>query len=580
MAANVTYIPPKAANLEALRVAAYCRVSSDSSDQLHSYATQIKAYTEQIGAHADWELVDVYADEGLTGTRMDKREDFQRLLADCRKGKVDRVLCKSISRFARNTRDCLAALRELSALGVTVYFEKENIDTGTLTSELMVSVSGALAQQESISISQNLKIAWRRMMAAGDFVTTNPPFGYELVDGCGLRIKESEADIVRWIFASYLAGISTREIAKSLTERGILTTEGNAVWNPRSVQLILDNEKYKGDTFTLKRYTTNQFPFAVKRNHGEVDQYYIENSHPAIINTDTFERVQKLKERRTRKRQLDKQDSPLRGKMACGVCGTALMRRTTGKGLISWVCRKHDENAADCPVGRIPETEIYAAFVRMYNKIRANADIVLKPALTQLDDLERALQRENPAMLEINRAIAQVAEQSHNISKLQTAGLLDADACAAKLSSIQIKLTQLRRERRRLLEHDDIEDAISRLHQTADTIKSGPEQLDTFDESLFEELVERIIAESQTCIRFRLWGGVELTEEVRGQNDEQAETALRIPDPKWGADGGKSRGFCGGSCSFPLSGGPVLSETGRPAESGTHSVQQRGTSMG
>ena len=150
MAANVTYIPPKAAKPEALRVAAYCRVSSDSSDQLHSYATQIKAYTEQIGAHADWELVDVYADEGLTGTRMDKREDFQRLLADCRKGKVDRVLCKSISRFARNTKDCLAALRELSALGVTVYFEKENIDTGTLTSELMVSVSGALAQQESI----------------------------------------------------------------------------------------------------------------------------------------------------------------------------------------------------------------------------------------------------------------------------------------------------------------------------------------------------------------------------------------------------------------------------------------------
>ena len=119
MAANVTYIPPKAAKPEALRVAAYCRVSSDSSDQLHSYATQIKAYTEQIGAHTDWELVDVYADEGLTGTRMDKREDFQRLLADCRKGKVDRVLCKSISRFARNTKDCLAALRELSALGVT-----------------------------------------------------------------------------------------------------------------------------------------------------------------------------------------------------------------------------------------------------------------------------------------------------------------------------------------------------------------------------------------------------------------------------------------------------------------------------
>ena len=514
MAANVTYIPPKAAKPAILRVAAYCRVSSDSSDQLHSYAAQIKAYTEQIGAHADWELVDVYADEGLTGTRMDKREDFQRLLADCRKGKVDRVLCKSISRFARNTRDCLAALRELSALGVTVYFEKENIDTGTLTSELMVSVSGSLAQQESVSISQNLKISWRRMMDASNFVTTNPPFGYELADGCGLKIKESEADIVRWIFTGYLDGMSTREIAKLLTERGILTTEGNTVWNPRSVQQILGNEKYKGDTLTLKRYTTNQFPFTVKRNHGEVDQYYIENSHPAIIDADTFERVRKLKERRMQKRRSDRRDSLLSGKMACGVCGTALMRRTTGSGMISWVCRKHDEKAADCPVGRIPEAEIYAAFARMYNKLRANADIILKPALTQLDGLETALQRENPAMLTVNRAIAQAAEQSHNISKLQTAGLLDTDACATKLNAINIQLTQLRRERHRLLEHDDIQEAIDRLHQTADIVNAGPERLDIFDEGLFEELVEQIVAESQTRIRFRLRGGIELAEEV------------------------------------------------------------------
>ena len=192
MGSNVTYIPPKAAKPEALRVAAYCRVSSDSSDQLHSYATQIKAYTEQIGAHADWELVDVYADEGLTGTRMDKREDFKRLLADCRKGKVDRVLCKSISRFARNTRDCLATLRELSALGVTVYFEKENIDTGTLTSELMVSVSGALAQQESISISQNQRMSYKRRMERGEFITCKAPFGYRLVEGKELEIIQKK----------------------------------------------------------------------------------------------------------------------------------------------------------------------------------------------------------------------------------------------------------------------------------------------------------------------------------------------------------------------------------------------------
>ena len=155
MSASVKVIPPKTAQPEHLRVAAYCRVSSDSDDQLHSYAAQIREYTEQINGHAGWELVDVYADEGLTGTSMDKREDFNRMLADCRKGRIDKVLVKSISRFARNTRDCLASLRELSRLGVSVRFEKENIDTETLTTELMVSVSASLAQQESISISQN-----------------------------------------------------------------------------------------------------------------------------------------------------------------------------------------------------------------------------------------------------------------------------------------------------------------------------------------------------------------------------------------------------------------------------------------
>ena len=149
--AEVQVIPPKAARPDTLRVAAYCRVSSDSADQLHSYAAQIRAYTQAINAHDSWDLVDIYADEGLTGTRMDKREDFNRLMADCRKGKIDKIVVKSISRFARNTRDCLATLRELSSLGVTVKFEKENIDTGTLTSELMVSVSASLAQEESIS---------------------------------------------------------------------------------------------------------------------------------------------------------------------------------------------------------------------------------------------------------------------------------------------------------------------------------------------------------------------------------------------------------------------------------------------
>ena len=252
MAANVTYIPPKAAKPAILRVAAYCRVSSDSSDQLHSYAAQIHYYTDMIQNHDGWELVDVYADEGITGTRMDKREDLNRLLTDCRKGKIDKVLVKSISRFARNTRDCLASLRELSRLGVSVQFEKENIDTGTLTTELMVSVSGSLAQQESVSISQNQRMSYQRRMERGEFITCKAPFGYRLIDGKRLEVISDEAKLVRWMFNAYLSGHSLEWIAEQMTKTGVSTTDGKPYWQCTTVLYTLTNEKYMGDSLCQK----------------------------------------------------------------------------------------------------------------------------------------------------------------------------------------------------------------------------------------------------------------------------------------------------------------------------------------
>lgn len=241
MSKNVTIIPPSEGRNDVLRVAAYCRVSSDSSDQLHSYAAQIRKYTEEIAHHKDWKLVDIYADEGLTGTRMDKREDFNRMLSDCRKGRIDKILVKSVSRFARNTKDCLAVLRELMSLGVTVYFEKEDINTQTLTTELMVSVSGALAQQESISISQNQRISYKRRMERGEFITCTAPLGYRLVNGKNLEIIDTEAEIVRWIFDRYLAGFSTVWIAEEMTRRKIPTAGGREVWHEQTIQKILTN---------------------------------------------------------------------------------------------------------------------------------------------------------------------------------------------------------------------------------------------------------------------------------------------------------------------------------------------------
>ena len=514
MAANVKVIPPKAMAADTLRVAAYCRVSSDSSDQLHSYAAQIRYYTDMIQNHDGWELVDVYADEGITGTRMDKREDLNRLLTDCRKGKIDKVLVKSISRFARNTRDCLASLRELSRLGVSVQFEKENIDTGTLTTELMVSVSGSLAQQESVSISQNQRMSYQRRMERGEFITCKAPFGYRLIDGKRLEVISDEAKLVRWMFNAYLSGHSLEWIAEQMTKTGVSTTDGKPYWQCTTVLYTLTNEKYMGDSLCQKTFTT-AFPFTQRQNHGEADQYYIENTHPAIITKGTFEKVQELLRQKSNRQKIPRQIYPLSRKVYCGQCGTPFARRVGKSGLVVWVCRKHDKGASKCTMGRIPESALYAAFAGMYNKLKQNAGIVLQPALKQLEELRDALQRDDPAMLAVNRAIAQASEQSHRISQLQAAGLLDADTCAVKFNEINARLAQLRAERRRLLQNEDIDDAIDALQRTADLIQCGPERLEGFDEGLFHDLVERIVVESQTCVRFCLRGGLELTEQLR-----------------------------------------------------------------
>ena len=509
--AQVKIIAPQTRETEHLRVAAYCRVSSDSRDQLHSYAAQIRSYTEEIAQHDGWELVDVYADEGLTGTRMDQRDDFNRMMRDCRKGKIDRILVKSVSRFARNTRDCLSALRELSAMGVSVRFEKENIDTKTLTTELMVSVSGSLAQQESISANQ--KMSYQRRMERGEFITCTAPYGYRIVNKKYLEIVPEEAATVRWIFDAYLKGRSSGWIAEQLTAKGIPSQSGAECWRETGVRYLLTNEKYIGDALSQKSYSCG-FPFVQKRNHGERLQYYTENSHPAIIDRDTFERVQALLQKKARKEKKRREKSPLALKIVCGNCGTVFQRRSSQSGYVTWVCRTHDHHAADCPVGRIPEAEIHAAFLRMYHRLKSSADIILAPALRQLNTLDTILRQNHPQMLAINRAIAEATEESHKISTLRANGLLDADICAARMNAISAKLTQLRGERRRLSENEALDETMDAIRKMTDVIKNGPEQMNIFDEDLFDSLVEKVIAESQTRIRFRLYGGLELAEQL------------------------------------------------------------------
>ena len=512
--ANVIVIPANDAEPKTLRVAAYCRVSSDSADQLHSYAAQIRNYTEVIEQHENWELIDVYADEGLTGTRMDKRDDFNRMLNDCRRGKIDRILVKSISRFARNTYDCLSVLRELSSLGVSVRFEKENINTETLTTEMMVSVYSALAQEESISISQNQRMSYQRRMERGEFITCKPPFGYRMPDRKNLEVIPEEAEIVRWIYEAYLNGKSSDKIARELTERNVPTTDGKPFWRQNAVVYILTNEKYVGDTLCRKKYSTG-FPFKKKLNRGEKEQYYVEQSHPAIITPETFERTRELLKERAQRERNPHREYPLTGKIRCGNCGAVFSRQASKSGRVVWVCRKHGRKASDCPVGPIPETSFYATFIHMYNKLRANIDTALKPAAAQLESLNDILQRKNPEILAVNRAIAEANEQAHNINRLRRDGLLDADICEGKLRQIAARLLELRRARRLVLQNDDVEDTAAVLRETVAKLNKSPERLETFDETLFAGLVETIIADSATFLRFRMYGGYELPERIR-----------------------------------------------------------------
>ena len=514
MSKNITIIPPSEARPDVLRVAAYCRVSTALEEQESSYASQIRSYTELISQHEGWELVDIYADEAASGTKTDKREDFNRLLADCRKGKIDRVLVKSISRFSRNTKDCLAALRELMRLGVTVQFEKENIDTGTLTTELMVSVSGSLAQQESMSISQNIRMGYRRRMERGEFIASSPPYGYRNAGGGRLEIVPEEAEVIRWVFESYLNGQGIVTIAEEMNRRGVPKKHGEAAWIPYAVACWLRNEKYTGNTLCQKTFTTG-FPYISVKNRGEVDQFYIENSHPAIISQEIFDKVQALRKKKKAPASAPSK-FPLTRKMICGKCGATFYRTVDRHGANNWVCSGHKDGNRNgkgaCPNLSVRERDIYTAFIRMYNKLRLHEGIILRPALDQMEALESAVQRENPAMLEVNRAIAQATEQNYKISKLRASGLLDADACAAKLAALDAQLTQLRAKRRRLLRNDDISEMADALRQTVETLHQGPEQMDEFDEDLFNEMVEKITVDTDHVLRFRLRGGFDVAE--------------------------------------------------------------------
>ncbi len=341
------------------RVAAYARVSSDKDAQLHSLSAQVSYYNSYIGSLEDWEFAGVYADEALTGTK-DNRPEFQRMLADCRNGKIDMIVTKSITRFARNTVTLLATIRELRDLGIDVYFEKENIHTLSADGELMITLLAAYAQEESYNVSENQKWRIRRMFEQGR-PNTGRMLGYRLKDGV-LQIVPEEAEIVKMIFNDYLSGMGRNAIMKKLIRMGVPTLSGGQ-WRENTLLQILTNEKYTGDMLLQKTYSVDHLTKKQMINRGERRRYYIENSHEPIIDKETFAKVQQELARRAEKFQPNAPFSgeyPFTGLIRCGFCGGYFRRKIANAGSKYakpvWICNTFNTYGKDvCSAQQIPE---------------------------------------------------------------------------------------------------------------------------------------------------------------------------------------------------------------------------------
>lgn len=510
---KITVIPPAGQGQKLMRVAAYCRVSSDSADQLHSYASQIQYYTDLIGGQPGWVLADIYADEGLTGTKVDKREDFLRMINDCRKGKIDRILTKSISRFARNTLDTIQYVRKLKEYGVTILFEAEQIDTAYLSSEMLLAISGARAQEESLSISKNLRMNCRARMREGTYIPSRVPYGYRMKNSGELEIVPEEAEVVQLIFTSFLSGMGKYKIADMLNERQAPKQTQYPKWHERSINYILKNERYMGDAILQKTYTTKTLPFRRKKNKGELARYYVENANPPIISREQFETAQSLMRRNYKENAAPVAD-PLTGKIRCS-CGH-IYTLAIVRGIRYWECRAHNQNSHSCDSRRIPETDMETAFINMVNKLRLLRSDILEPAITQLERLRTAHSGAQGKVHEIDRQIAELNGQNLVLARLHTKQILSSADYMAQSGGITQQVSLLRQERRRLIDQDESAEALDGLTELS-RILSLTDCQTGFDENLFRQIVAEITAPTHTTLCFELLGGLKLTEAIPPQ---------------------------------------------------------------
>ena len=503
-----------------LRVAAYCRVSTSSIEQISSYEAQKQYYTTNVTSNPEWELVDIYADEGISGTSKEKRSEFLRLISDCEQMKIDLVITKSISRFARNTTDCIETVRKLKALGIAVQFEKENINTMSAESELVLTILSSIAAEESKSISQNIKWSNQKRASEGKPMRLgNKLLGYEYNDKKEFVIVPEEAKTIRFIFDSYINGKSHGVIASELMEKGVKTATERLKWTICAVKSIIINEKYVGDFLIGKYYTTEDGSFKSKKNYGQAPQYYVKDHHPAIIPRELFEKAQSVLAQRRKQYGIDMNDIDkynnryvFSKKSFCGECGCRLTRVITGdnryKRYVTWHCA-HYKDGTECKTTGIVEEKVHSAFIKLFNTLYCNYEKILTPFARDTKKL-LSLTHENAALTALEERIKELMEEERVLLQLETKGYIDNKMFREQDEEI-IKALEINRQKYNIINNQILNNnnSVSSTEQLITILREKGGIIDSFDDGLFDSMVEKFIYYKRSTIGFVLYNGLE-----------------------------------------------------------------------
>lgn len=503
----------KTAEKPKVRVAAYCRVSTDSDEQATSYEAQIEHYTDFIQQKPDWAFAGIYADDGISGTNTKKREEFNRMIEDCMVGKIDMVITKSISRFARNTLDCLKYIRQLKDKNIAVFFEKEAINTMDAKGEVLLTIMASLAQQESQSLSQNVKLGLQYRYQQGLVqVNHNRFMGYTKDEDGHLIIEPTEAEVVKRIYREYLEGSSLLQIGRGLEEDGILTAAGKKRWRPETVKKILQNEKYIGDALLQKTYTVDFLTKKRVKNNGIVPQYYVENSHPAIIPRDLYMHVQEEILRRAnihsgteRKKRVYSSRYALSSIVVCGHCGDIFRRiKWNNRGCKSTVWRcvsRVEKDAPNCAARTVKEETLQEVVVKAVNEMVGEQDTFL-PLLQA--NIESALGGNS------EEAVAAIDEK---LVELQKELLKQANA-KKDYEPLADEIDRLREEKQNLMVDDaEREGTRQRVQEMMEYLQEQPAKVTEYDEQMVRRLIEKItVFDEKFVVEFK--AGIEVEIEM------------------------------------------------------------------